>query len=267
MNIFLITDLMGTLMEADHMLTHEPPWCKEYPSRLNYVGRKINTFLNGNHNRVAIISNEDHCSKEEIAKVLSDIDSVILSENRARMHYYITHEWNIGLVTDEVFKTENGNDMYYIRTKDKAYESITKQYPHFYYIGMDDMPQESLMAQIIRRGGECSFITKITWKNEKVERMTGDTALAFIDRCCDINKLSKGNILNLEEAYKMLYSNRLDINDLWSLKWQVPFNNYLEKFDFSAEEIDNLYDKNIISIDPSFERAFQKRIVPRIRRK
>ena len=292
MNYLFILDLSGTLMEGAHVCcrneidkTH--PFFNEYDSRINYVGRKLNNMLNNNHNRIIILTSEDHCTIEELEVVIKDINSTILDKNIERIEYFVSIELAVNIDKPIHCIMENGNKIIKVQNKSLAYDKVLKMYKNYYPITIDDRPSFECFAKVLEKNGECIFIQnelntfavytyefrQLLEKRHHV-RDNIDTLIPHYYRCADIFSFSYENVdempeylkFSIEETYKMLHNGTLNVEDFYNWRNLTDIKKGFIDIGYSLEDIESLINHHCIEVFPSFEMAYQKRLVPKIKK-
>ncbi len=87
MKKLIVTDLMGTLIEADHVV--RPRSQKEYQSRLATCGRNLNELLESGR-EVIILTSLSHTTIEEEKIILNDIYATISDANKPLFKIILT---------------------------------------------------------------------------------------------------------------------------------------------------------------------------------
>lgn len=281
MKCFLMLDLVGTLIEFNHVINREQPRNKymesvadEYQSRINYIGRKLNEFMQSG-NIVTIASSQDHCSTHHIATVLSDIDKVILDENKDKIYYFISEAR-----TNETYLAESGKEIYLVEDKIKAYYTISSKYPEYYPIAIDDGPTHNdIFYKILSQGGQVGYILNDYNNRELYPKNFQRLAyrIFHLDDTLDgmitwNNSLEENSKLSLEgyeilpftNYYEQMHNHTLNAAEVYNWNKKRKLIAYLKKHGFSDDEIFDLFKHNCISMEPSFEKAFQKIIKPKL---
>jgi hypothetical protein len=269
MRYFLITDLAGTLIEQYHLGDSRYPLAKkEYSLRIKHIAKRLNEFINGD-NEVAIITSADHAAYEKLKCVLSDIDDSIVSSNRKKIHYYIATEGPKPLDDNPI--TVQGSSIHVVYEKDEAYKDIVLSHQGFFYIAVDDAPYANhIFPQILRNGGECSLIKNDEWRIECSPAARHDPQLRIYIHDCDMfssDELLHNHIYlfsSPEEAYRLLNTGQIDINNLPYAAAKRLLDRYLKQNGFEDDRITDLYNNQHITIEPSFEQVFQKKLRPKL---
>lgn len=278
MKYLLIVDLMGTLLEANQVLGYEQclldserkRYKDEYKSRILYISRKLNTFLDQNNN-VCIITSIDHCTEERLLRVIKDIDKNIHIHNRDKIKYFITDCLDINL-------KQNFDRLTITFKREQAYDLAINRNAGYYYITMDDdLINASCASKVLGLGGQYILINNMLnttgWFNsERYEYLKKhfhindnlDRLVSYYEQCSTLF-LESCNF-SKEEIYLKLLSNKLDIDELYS--WLILRDiksTFKHEFGYGFDYTQELINHNCIQIYPSFEQAYQKVLIPKIK--
>ena len=293
MKYLFILDLSGTLIEAAHVCYRKEldkinPYFNEYYSRINYIGRKLNQLLENNYNRIVILSSEDHSTIEDIELIIKDINRTILDKNKDRIEYYVAVE-NIVKKENSIYCVmENDNKIIKVREKSIVYDKVLEVYPQYYPITIDDRPSFQCFSKVLQKNGECYFIQNeinsiAIYQPETIQRFEKryhvrdniDTLISHYEHCTDIFSFSYKNIeempeylkFSTDDAYQMLYNGTLNVDNFYKWRYLTDIKKGFIEQGYSLEYIESLIKHHCIDIFPSFEIAYQKRILPKITKK
>lgn len=279
MKYLLIVDLMGTLLEANKVLGYEPNllnfeqkrYKDEYESRILYISRKMNNFLDKNNN-VCIVTSIDHCSEDRLLTIIKDIDEKIHFYNRDKIKYFITDSMEMNL-------KHTFNDRLTITFKrEEAYDLAINEHAGYYYITIDDdLINAYCASKVLDLGGQYILINNMLnttgWSNsERYEYLKKhfhindnfDRLVPYYDQCATL--FSDSCNFSKEEIYLKLLSNKLDIDELYS--WLILRDiraTFKEESGYSFDYTQELINHKCIQVYSSFEQAYQKVLIPKIK--
>ena len=170
MKKLIIIDLMGTLIEADHVV--RPRKSKEYQSRVATCGRYLNELLESGR-EVIILTSLSHTTIEEEKIILNDIYATISAANKPLFKIILTD------VNDEKKKKQikeaidsgpgekeiinalaKDGKLELLADKDEAYEQILKEYKGYQISTVDDRYKRNKgFAKVVNSGGAVYAIT------------------------------------------------------------------------------------------------------------
>lgn len=291
MKYLLILDLSGTLIGHIHITNRikqeRPDIFREYYSKINYIGRKLNSFLSNSDNRIAIISSVDHSEPEELEMVIKDINSTILGDNKERIEYYISDS-----STKEEYRLRctmgSHNKIIEVSKKELAYNSLLNNYSSYYPITVDDRPSKQCFSTILERGGECIFI-----KNELYSFSVPPECIPYFEKHYhlkdDIDRLidyyvRSSRIFGFDysetlddmpdcfkfsayDTYKKLHDGTLNIEELYNWLKLADIKKFFLEAGYSIDNINEFIKYHRIDYFKSFEAAYQKRILPKMNNK
>ena len=299
MKYLLILDLAGTLIETIHVTSRlndngkggklyptQRVFFEEYYSRINYIGRKLNKFLE-NNNRIVILSSIDHATLENLKMIIRDINDTIDEGNIRRIEYYLAD-------TEEDYQIlctmDNGNKIMGVRKKDIVYDNLLSIYQGYYPIAIDDRPSRKNYSKVLERGGQCFFIKNDLYTysvspdymellkkryhlNDDIDRLIGyfsRSSKRFLNTDCkdkNYEELLEVYKFDVEETYKKLNEGTLDVEGLYNWLRIADIKCFFFKAGYSIEDIEKLIKHHCIDQFPSFEMAYQKILLPKITKK
>lgn len=296
MNYLLILDLAGTLIETVHITnrlndngkgkkleSNERAFFEEYYSRINNIGRKLNAFLENNNNRIVILSSIDHATCENLEMVIKDINDTINEGNIERIDYYIAdveEDYQILSTMD------NGNKIIGVCKKDIVYDDLLSIYQGYYPIAVDDRPSVKNYLKVLERGGQCFFIKNELYSfsttpksmelfkkryhlDDNIDRLIKyflRSSIIFSYEYENYEKMPEFYKFDVEEIYIKLNNGDLNIEELYNWLRLTDMKHFFFKAGYSINDIDKLIKYHCIGQFPSFEMAYQKILLPKIKK-
>lgn len=284
MKYLLILDLSDTLIESPHIVYrfednsyYQKNHFKEYQSRINNIARKINCFAQEG-NKVVIITSESHSSAYNLCRVLDDIDEqIIYKEN---VNYFLA---------GYTFKKHNNiNIINCFARKDDVYDLVLRKYSNYYPIAIDDRAFDNLgFIKVIKMGGECAFICNED-RTLSLEYFPNHFSVdEYYSSNYDIGMLiefyqsvkenakdfpnivtSTPEIINFskQKIIEKLNDGSLDIIEFYNWYNLEKIKDYFfKKGKINIEGVEDYINHQCINMYPSFEMAYQKRIVLKLR--
>lgn len=284
MNYLLILDLAGTLIESIHITSRLNDAGKglygEYYSRINYIGRKLNNFLENNNNRVVILTSYDHGDYENLEMVIKDINNTISEGNSERIEYYVAY-------SKIQCTMNNGNDIIGVPEKDVVYDILLSKYKGYYPIAIDDRPSAKNYLKVLKTGGQCIFIKNELYSfsadyrameilkkrfhlNDDIDRLIGyfsRSSVRFSDQYKSYEEMPEFYKFSADATYTKLNNGDLNIEELYNWLKLTDIKHFFFNAGYSIEDIEKLIEHKCISQYPSFEMAYQKILLPKISKK
>lgn len=278
MKYLLIVDLMGTLLEANQVFecvqslnSAKRFYKNEYESRILCISRKLNEFLERG-NRVYIVTSEDHCSEERLLEIIRDIDKNIYFHNRNKIKYFITGYINVSL------EHEFGERLVITFKREHAYDLSIKENVGYYFITIDDdLINSGCVSKVLDLGGQYihidnmlnstgwydferyEYIKKHFHINDNIDRL-----VSYYEQCSSI--FSESCNFSKDEIYLKLLENKLDVDELYS--WLIIRdikNEFQREVGYSFDYTQKLIDHKCIQVYPSFEQAYRKALIPKMK--
>lgn len=170
MKKLIVIDLMGTLIEADHVV--RPRSQKEYPSRVVTCGRYLNELLESGR-EVIILTSLSHTTIEEEKIILNDIYATISDANKPLFKIILTDvndEKKQKQIMDPIDSGTGEIEMInalaqdgkleLLADKDEAYEQIINKYKGYQISTVDDRYKSNKgFAKVLNSGGTVYVIT------------------------------------------------------------------------------------------------------------
>ena len=170
MKKLIVIDLMGTLIEADHVV--RPRSQKEYPSRVATCGRYLNELLESGR-EVIILTSLSHTTIEEEKIILNDIYATISDANKPLFKIILTDvndEKKQKQIMDPIDSGTGEIEMINALAQDgklelladkyEAYEQIINKYKGYQISTVDDRYKRNKgFAKVLNSGGTVYVIT------------------------------------------------------------------------------------------------------------
>lgn len=290
MKYLLILDLAGTLIESLHVTSRLKEDGKglygEYYSRINNIGRKLNSFLNNNSNRIAIITRYDHGEYEDLEMVIRDINSTISEGNSKRVEYYISGK-DTCMTNKILYTMDNGNEIIGVYNKEVVYDELLSTYQEYYPVAIDDRPSPENYSKVLEKGGQCIFIKNELYSfscdykamerikrryhlDDDIERLIGyfsRSSKTYALQYKSYEEMPEFYKFSATETYMKLINGELNIEELYNWLKVTDIKNFFFQIGYSIEDIEELINHHCINQFPSFEMAYQKVLLPKIKRK
>ena len=162
MKKLIILDLMGTLLEADHVVA--PHKYGEYNSRIRALASRLNAILSSGR-EIIILTDISHTEVPDEIILLNDIYSTILPANREGISFIVAGVRSGVHIKQLLSSNENEiastkGKMKVFGDKDSAYESIFERYKGYSISAVDDhYYTNNGFEKIIEMGGKTYQIT------------------------------------------------------------------------------------------------------------
>ncbi len=159
MGRLIVTDLMGTLLEADHII--HPGKCGEYNSRIMKAGRDLNDLLDTGV-EIIILTNMSHTTVQAEKKVLNDLYAQIKEESRTRISFMLTDviredERELIMSPFEGNAVVKDGKLELFRDKSRAFDEVFLRYAGYDIVAIDD--RWACFARVLKKGGKVVNIT------------------------------------------------------------------------------------------------------------
>lgn len=266
MKKLVIFDLMGTLLEAEHVGKPNIGYRKnEYNSRIMYCTRKLNELLKRGM-EIVILSSLDHTKLEHEMKIVSDIDSLIDKKYSNNLQYIFAKGGAVNVRNITSLSIDSNKPILIVEDKDSAYDYLIKKYYDYNIFAVDDDPlHNSGFANVYKNRGKIYLINN--WFNSKMlgekgyEKYKNRTfRYPFIDNETIIrtylSKMKMSDKESITDIYDRYLNGRLDLKELTFPI--LKFKEYLEQYGICEEEFERAKNIGIININTSLEEVYQK---------
>lgn len=257
----IILDLMGTLIEAGHLVNNQYVRKREYYSRILYITRKLNSLLEKGFN-IVILSSIDHSTVSDEMRIISDIDDNI--NFRDKISYFLAKEGCTQYNTDGLY-TNNNKYVKVFNKKNDAYKEILSNFKGYQVIAVDDNPDlnEGFFLVYNAYGKLCMIDNFFNsrdlgyrgfeiYKERRYPYISNEVALKKYIQYMNYTGF------DLKNVYEQYLKGELDIKQI---SFQLPrdrMKKYFNNHNISTEEFNLAIKYEIITFNSSFEEVYQK---------